>query len=270
MNPGIYYDISNEDYHNGAGVSKSQLDLIDKCPALFKWNKLAPSDESKVLELDFGTAAHCLLLEPERFKDVYRKGPEVNRRTKDGREQEQSFFDDCIEKGHTPITDDDAFKLNLMRDSAMAHPVANWALTANGVSEASLYWEDKETGVLCRCRPDKIITDHHWIVDVKTTGDMDRFEKSVYEYRYHVQDSFYSDGYASQFKVSPTFIFIALSTKINCGKYPVRVFILDDEAREIGRTSYKRNLKKFSECLALDDWAGIETISLPRWAKELK
>lgn len=49
MTPGIYHDISNEDYHAGDGVSKSQLDMVAKNPALLKWVKAAPEDEEKNL-----------------------------------------------------------------------------------------------------------------------------------------------------------------------------------------------------------------------------
>ncbi|SUC45671.1 Exodeoxyribonuclease 8 [Providencia stuartii] len=64
MKEGIYYNISNEDYHNGLGISKSQLDLINESPADFIWHRDAPVDKEKTKALDFGTALHCLLLEP--------------------------------------------------------------------------------------------------------------------------------------------------------------------------------------------------------------
>lgn len=42
IEPGIYYGISNENYHAGPGISKSQLDDIADTPALYLWRKNAP------------------------------------------------------------------------------------------------------------------------------------------------------------------------------------------------------------------------------------
>ncbi|EPU8003438.1 RecE family exodeoxyribonuclease, partial [Escherichia coli] len=65
IEPGIYYGISNENYHVGPGVSKSQLDDIADTPALYLWRKNAPVDNTKTKTLDLGTAFHCRVLEPE-------------------------------------------------------------------------------------------------------------------------------------------------------------------------------------------------------------
>ncbi|EHR8532942.1 exonuclease VIII, partial [Escherichia coli] len=55
IEPGIYYGISNENYHAGPGVSKSQLDDIADTPALYLWRKNAPVDTTKTKTLDLGT-----------------------------------------------------------------------------------------------------------------------------------------------------------------------------------------------------------------------
>ncbi|EPT1579767.1 RecE family exodeoxyribonuclease, partial [Salmonella enterica subsp. enterica serovar Cerro] len=67
IQPGIYYDIPNEAYHAGPGVSKSQLDDIADTPAIYLWRKNAPVDTEKTKSLDTGTAFHCRVLEPEEF-----------------------------------------------------------------------------------------------------------------------------------------------------------------------------------------------------------
>jgi exodeoxyribonuclease VIII len=79
MKPGIYFDISNEDYHAGDGVSKSQLDMVALSPALLQWQKSAPVDTEKLKALDMGTALHCLLLEPEEFDKRFIVAPQFNR-----------------------------------------------------------------------------------------------------------------------------------------------------------------------------------------------
>jgi len=174
MKTGIYSDISNSDYHSGPGISKTGLDLISQSAGNYVWHKQAPVDEEKLSALDFGTDFHSFFLEPDDFKKT----------------------DEWKRNGITAITADDYKKLNQMRDSAMAHPTVKQLMSAQGVAESSVYWRDDETEMLCRCRPDWMISANSgWpgvvIVDVKTTAKIESVEKSIAEFRYHVQDAFY-------------------------------------------------------------------------------
>ncbi|EMD0689785.1 PD-(D/E)XK nuclease-like domain-containing protein, partial [Salmonella enterica] len=205
IQPGIYYDIPNEAYHAGPGVSKSQLDDIADTPAIYLWRKNAPVDTEKTKSLDTGTAFHCRVLEPEEFSKRFIIAPEFNRRTSAGKEEEKTFLEECARTGRTVLTAEEGRKIELMYQSVMSLPLGQWLVESAGYAESSVYWEDPETGILCRCRPDKIIPDFHWIMDVKTTADIQRFRTAYYDYRYHVQDAFYSDGYRAQFGEIPTF-----------------------------------------------------------------
>ncbi|EEZ1117641.1 exodeoxyribonuclease VIII [Escherichia coli] len=268
IEPGIYYGISNENYHAGPGVSKSQLDDIADTPALYLWRKDAPVDTTKTKTLDLGTAFHCRVLEPEEFSNRFIVAPEFNRRTNAGKEEEKAFLMECASTGKTVITAEEGRKIELMYQSVMALPLGQWLVESAGHAESSIYWEDPETGILCRCRPDKIIPEFHWIMDVKTTADIQRFKTAYYDYRYHVQDAFYSDGYEAQFGVQPTFVFLVASTTVECGRYPVEIFMMGEEAKLAGQQEYHRNLRTLADCLNTDEWPAIKTLSLPRWAKE--
>ncbi|MBS8301737.1 exodeoxyribonuclease VIII [Escherichia coli] len=268
IEPGIYYGISNENYHAGPGVSKSQLDDIADTPALYLWRKNAPVDTTKTKTLDLGTAFHCRVLEPEEFSNRFIVAPEFNRRTNAGKEEEKAFLMECASTGKTVITAEEGRKIELMYQSVMALPLGQWLVESAGHAESSIYWEDPETGILCRCRPDKIIPEFHWIMDVKTTADIQRFKTAYYDYRYHVQDAFYSDGYEAQFGVLPTFVFLVASTTVECGRYPVEIFMMGEEAKLAGQQEYHRNLRTLADCLNTNEWPAIKTLSLPRWAKE--
>lgn len=268
IKPGYYRDLSNEAYHKGPGISKSQLDLIHKSPALFQWSKAAPEDEEKKSALNIGDAVHAILLEPHRFDDEFAIGPaDAPRNTKAGKEKWEEFEASLI--GQTVLTADEGRKVMMIRESVMAHPHARWLVEAEGDAEASIYWNERSTGLLARCRPDKTIPKLGWIADVKTTADMDKFARSVYDYRYHVQDPFYCDGYAAHFGEQPAaFVFLVVSTSIECGKYPVRIFTLDLEAKSIGRDTYLEDMATYADCIRTGEWSGLETLSLPYWAKE--
>lgn len=159
--------------------------------------------------------------------------------------------------------------LMAMRDSVMAHPVANALLTGKpGVAEHSIYWIDEQTGELCRCRPDWWREDDIF-VDVKTTNDAspEGFAKSIVNWRYDVQDPFYRDGFrAATGRDLRAFIFLAVEKK---APYAVGVYVMDAESIALGRAQYRADLQRYAECKAADQWPGygdkIQTISLPAW-----
>lgn len=265
MKPGYYPKLSNQAYHTGLGISKSILDLAHKSPALVLWNRQAPRDEQATGAVDIGDAFHALLLEPHRYQAEYITAPNVDRRTKAGKEEYAEFIDEA--RGRKVLDADDARKLLLMRESALAHPFARQLVEAEGDVEASIYWIDPDTGMLCRCRPDKLVPSLRLIVDVKSCADVARFETSVNDYRYHVQDAFYTEGYTRHFGEPPAaFLFLVVSTSLDAGRYPVRIKALIPSEREAGRVEYRRDLDVVAECERTGVWPGIEMISRPAWA----
>lgn len=268
IQPGIYYDIPNEAYHAGPGVSKSQLDDIAVCPAFYQWRKSAPVDTEKTKALDMGTALHCRLLEPDEFKKRFIIAPEFNRRTTAGKEEEKAFLESCENSGKTVMTSEEGRKLELMYGSVMAHPGCRALLEAEGKTESSIYWKDTETGELCRIRPDKFLTNSPLILDVKKVADMSRFARHVEEFRYHVQAAMYCEGWKAYSGETPRFAFLAVSESIDCGKYPVHLYILEDEHHDIGYSLFRRDLNTYHECKSSNKWGwGFEVIERPYWAR---
>lgn len=299
--PGIY-QFPAESYHRGPGVSKSNLDLIHRSPALLEWSRRAPVDEDARTAVNTGSALHTLLLEPERFAAEYvgdyKPGAGAlvtvddlkGYMDKHGIAYSKSASKSALVSAlldvmpNAPVADamvaewargvngravlscGDWRKLTLMRESVLAHPMARKLVEMAGLVERSHFWIDEATGELCRCRPDKEIPAIGALVDVKTTADMDRFSGSVWEFRYHAQDAFYTDGVAATTGERPrAFIFLVVSTTRDAGRYPVRLFTLTDADRAIGRSEIRENLEVYANCRKTGVWPGIETVSLPAW-----
>lgn len=259
---GIYYDLSNEDYHSGKGISKSGLDLIAQSPSVYLWNKKAPRNEDKTKALDMGTALHCILLEPEEYSKRFIVSPVFNRRTNEGKEQEAQFLMECADRDCIIINEDEDRQIKLMRDSAMAHPVAKYIFDAEGFNESSIFWTDSETGELCKIRPDRVIkvNGRYTLVDVKKIDNIDRFKRHVFDFRYHVQAAMYREGFEAKFGQLPDFWFLVVSSSVSAGRYPVNVFNLPSDVLMEGYAKFRENLQTYSVCKQQDDWLHISSI----------
>lgn len=236
----------NSDYHEDAAIGKSTLDLIHRDPHLVEWARKAPTDTSKSEALNFGSALHSMLLEPDTISTDYVVAPKFDMRTNAGKAEYAEFA--SANKAKTILSADEYKQLQMMFESVMAHPQASELITASGKVEQSLFWKDEDTGLPCKCRPDKYIQDMGVLVEVKSTASIAKFAYSVEDYRYYVQDPWYCDG-STRFFGDVSMVFLVVQKTLELGRYPVQVFRLPEDVIVYGRQAYRRDLDAYARFL---------------------
>ena len=254
--------LTNDEYRQQRGISKSGLDLIHQSPALLEWARNAPSVGSDEVEL--GTHVHCAILEPDVFAGTYRKAPAGGRAAAD-KARVEAFAEHCKASGKICLDADTYDMVIAMRDSVLAHPTARDLLTGDGVSESSIFGELE--GVRVKCRPDRLIRERNILVDVKKVDDIDHIARSIQKFRYYVQAAFYSDIYEQWTGHTPRFIFVAVGQRRSIGRHPVRVFELEQAWVDAGRAEYLDDLERVREMEEFGAGMHVEVLELPRWAR---
>lgn len=82
--------MTNKEYREAEGISRSDLFKISRSPKHFKYEQENPAEQSKALL--FGIALHSYVLEPEKFKEEYAIIPNCDKRTKAGKETYRQFL----------------------------------------------------------------------------------------------------------------------------------------------------------------------------------
>lgn len=262
---------TNKEYHSGDGVSKSDLDMLHVCPAKYRYRKDNPEDHDTPALL-FGSMVHKLILEPDDFDSEFVIAPECDKRTKAGKQMYDEFLESVGDRKIVTAADREIGLA--MRDSVMKDPKAAKLLTG-GDTETSYYWNDERTGVLCKCRPDKV--NLNYIIDLKTTEDASRdgFARSLLNFRYYVQAAWYLKGYEAATGIKPDgFIFVAVEKK---PPYATAIYVVNDATIEIGTKEAAEDLDTFVRCTESGNWYGYGgenndamTIDLPSWALKRK
>lgn len=269
MNPGIYHDMTNADYHaDRSAVSNSGIGKLIQSPAHYRAYLAEEFKETPALL--FGRIVHEAILEPDAFQYVT-EPVGINKRTNAGKAEYAAFL--AENKGKHILSKDDEDAMKKMRDNVYAHPAAKAALTsAPGKAEVSVFgYLGDNSGELCKCRPD-FWREDNIIVDLKTTQEASptSFNKSCFNFGYHRQAAFYGDLCTKAVgEQQQAFIFIAVE---KTPPYAVAVYMADPEMIEYGRWQYERALITLAECKINNHWPGysekIESISLPGWAKK--
>lgn len=264
-------DLSNEDYHaDKSYISRSAILDFMKSPYTY-WAKHLNPDRPKKEPTDamiLGSAFHTLILEPNLFDETYLVKPEAVYLKVVGRKQ----FDDykkLLEKYENSnkilLTAETGRTLAFMQNKLLFSPEAV-ELIKNARIENSFFWQDKDSGLLLKCRPDAL--HDNIIVDLKTCNDASprAFQNSMMAGGYHIQGAMIRDGVeAIEGRRINNVINICVETKY---PYNMGIYIIDEFALEEGERKYKQicmELKELRETNVYQDY-GVQTISLPKWA----
>ncbi|MEV0660164.1 PD-(D/E)XK nuclease-like domain-containing protein [Actinomadura luteofluorescens] len=273
--PGVYDDVPAEVYHAdpvpGGSLSSSEARrlLPPSCPALFRHYKDNPQARTTTKALDFGSAAHAVVLEGDESPIVAVNAE--NYRTKAAQQQR----DAARAAGKYPLLPDELETVREMAAALKAHPLAA-KLLEHGRAERSLFWADPETGVRRRARLDwhrerrggrVIVPDYKTAVSAEPRA----FGRAVREHGYHVQAPWYLDGLQALDLAGPDAAFVFIVQE-KTAPYVVTVAELDADALALGQALVRRSIEIYQQCTETGIWPGysgdIVHVSLPPWAAD--
>lgn len=257
MKPGIYPGLSETDYFADPALSSTEARWLLDSPALYRYRKdhREPSNPA----FDFGSAVHSkvlgvgwgvVVLEFDSF------------RSKDA----QTTRDEAYAAGKVPILRAQAFEVEHLAESVLAHPTARALFEQDGVAEASVFATDPTTGVHMKARFDFLGAT---AVDLKTTAgkaSVEGFAKTAASFRYDVQQAHYLDTLSNIRDGDTEMCFVVVEKS---APYLVGVHQLSDDFAEMGFEAAYRSRELYAECSKNGEWPGypesVQTVSAPMW-----
>jgi len=280
MKPGIY-EMEDEAYFADPAVSNSDLKLLRRSPAHFKYLKDNPKETTPAMAA--GKSLHCAILEPERFMERHAiipdnapKKPTTAQRNSanptEAAQQRIQYWDqwDMMNQGKLLITPEKAAEYLEIGGIVRNHPELS-VFFDSGKAEHAVFGEDPETGILCKCKPDYLtrFDDFKVCLEIKSCEDSrpKPFQRTAYNFEYFTAAAFYQDVMEWSIGRPDLYLIVAFERD---PPYGIQIYEVPDEAIERGRDWYDQSLSLYKQCLEDDNWPcyplDIEVLDLPPWA----
>lgn len=265
MNGRIRSRVPAADYFAVPALNISLLKELRHSPLHFRHAMQHPKTSAA---MTLGTAAHTATLEPERFGRSYAIW---SRRTDSGRLAPRTgkAWDAFVAEsaGRDVLTEDEAVTALAIADAVRSDPVARKYLDA-GEPEVTMEWE--WDGRHCKARADWITHQdgEPVLVGLKTARDCRHFPFAASAARlgYHLQWSWYFDGYQAIKSAAPRMVEIVVES---APPHAVVVYVIPEDVLAQGREEYQHLLDLLASCESRNEWPGPATtehvLSLPTW-----
>jgi len=288
--PGVY-EMPADDYHGlctpTPAISASFISTLDRGSPARAWydSPLNPGFEPPEKKaFDIGQAAHLLFLEADTFAA---KTCLVEGFTKDGKPSAGYASQDAKDQrdaaraaGRIPLLEGELATLEGMRRALRNEmeglPFDTAPLFAKnglegGKPEQSYFWQDRETGVWCKSRPDYVrpfSKSQDVLSDYKTMAPADDLSRYAFQMGWHTRSAWYIDGHRQVTGRDALYWFIAQE---KAAPHFVTVAKMDERAIEWGQKVNRRAIRIFADCLSSGKWptkhADTVTIEMPRWGE---
>lgn len=260
--------MSFDDYRAIDALNSSLLKEMRRSPQHFCHAKKCPKRSAP---MSLGTAAHCAVLEPDRFAIDFAvwdsRTASGNMRPRNGKLWD-AFEIVATANSQTIITEDEHSAALRMQAAIRGNPDAMRYLAA-GDPEVTMEWE--EAGRPCKGRVDWLtcIDGVDVLVGLKTARDCapGPFGLQAVRLGYTLQWSWYHGGFEIASGRPPFMVEIVVE---NTPPHAVSVYSIPEEIIEIGQEENGRLLLRLAECEESGKWPGPtegETpLTLPPWA----
>jgi hypothetical protein len=247
------------DYFQADAISRSHLMTASR-----SWEeyyaryiaKLLPSSEESD-SMVRGLVAHASLLEPEAVNSRFAVIPEKMRRDP----RTKAFRDfSAANEGKTFVRAND-FQRAIMTAQALYRALeAAFSVSVKREAEVDLFWEEPETKLACKAKPDLLLTlpDRSLLViDIKTGDERPnplKFRRDSESHGYWMQDVHYRRGLevCRPGVVIRDFVFAVIQTQC---VYPCRLFRFAEETREAGAEKRNQILTEIRRRTDAGDWS---------------
>ena len=265
--------MTEKEYREHPAISRSQLFKISESPEKFKYYQEHPEEHTQ--SLVFGQLFHSMALQPETVNELFAVSPNVDRRTKSGKEEFARFEAEAENK--TVVTADMYKQATEMCEALSRNEYVKKLL--KGEKEKPFFWVDAMTGEECKCRTDALteVGENLIIVDLKSTenAETEAFMKSAIRYGYDLQSAMYSEGVKTNTGKEPLFVFIAIEKK---PPYAINILQADKLLIRRGYDLFREYIGIYHDCKQTDNWYGylgkynqINNLALPSYlAKEVE
>lgn len=247
-----------DDYFDIKAYSFSALKNIvpPKTPAHFR--KYIEEGIEQTEAMKEGSATHTLLLEPDEFENRYIlfESSYNDFRSKAAREERDSFIAKHPDR-EVIIGREMWENLFLRRQKVWQHKTALWLLSQReSIKEQGITWQDQETGVDMKAKPDIIVT-NEIMADVKTMQAIDDFhlEKNIRDGLMYMQAAIYIDGVKAVYNFDiKRYYIIAIEKDTNL----VRCEFLSRYDIDYGREIYRRAIIRAEDARLQDNYYGYQ------------
>jgi len=266
LGPGVYPDMSMDDYLALPYVGSSDLRGCEQyCPRWARWRHDHPH---KSTPTQIRGSLFALFVEDE---DAYETAvavvapnpdnPESNRWVKAGTAAKVK----ALAAGYTVLRPDQDAEIRAMAVAAMACPDIAVAARSATHREPTLIWDDDDTGLRCKARPDVVST--AGLYDWKTCADASEWSHVIRSLLLHVQAQFHTRGAVACGLMPDEYVYAWLVVENTPPYCTAGVQLLGPEYRDIAESIVVERMAEWLACTEAGVWPAYRSDSPtpPEW-----